>query len=337
MVQTMKHSLKAAMTTGDGRPVESLLGSFLMKYRNTEHATTGVAPAEAMLGRRVRTRMDLLRPNAAEKVLNAQAQQMEKNRRFPEFTTGARVLVRNYSGGAKWKRGTVAGRTGPVSYTVNVDGLVWSRHAGQLLQARDDKHQEDNNTREMRTQARALGGLAGPSEPSAEQPPATGASGVGAQRGNQSAQSADQLELQSADQTEQPADRPTQQPADRPAQQSADRSTQPSVDQSAQQAADQPAQQSADQRTQQPADQPALPSADDQPALQSANDQQELEDDRQNLAAPRARAAKPRSPAIPESVVTRSGRKVKTPCKYRDFVQKVLDCDVCGCHAEVPE
>ena len=31
------------------------------------------------------------------------------------------------------------GSTGPVSFTVAVDGLVGSRHAGQLLQARDKK------------------------------------------------------------------------------------------------------------------------------------------------------------------------------------------------------
>ena len=78
--------------------------------------------------------MDLLKPNAEEKVLNAQAKQVEtSSQQLPEFSVGLPVLVRNYAGGAKWKRGEVTGRTGPVSYTVMVDGLVWSRHAGQLL------------------------------------------------------------------------------------------------------------------------------------------------------------------------------------------------------------
>ena len=43
------------------------------------------------------------------------------------------MLVRNYAGGAKWKKGHIIGRTGPVSYQVTVEGLTWSRHAGQLL------------------------------------------------------------------------------------------------------------------------------------------------------------------------------------------------------------
>ena len=290
MVQTMKHSLKAAMTTGDGRSVEAQLGSFLMQYRNTQHATTGVAPAEAMLGRRVRTRMDLLRPNTAENVLNAQAKQMQRSRQFPEYAVGARVLVRNYSGGAKWKRGTVVGRTGPVSYTVTVDGLVWSRHAGQLLQARDDKKPEANQSRVTATSTRALDGLADPPEPSTEQPLAAGTREGSAQ---------------------QSADQPVQQPADQPA----DQPVQPD-----QQSADQPVQ----QPEQQPADQPVQQAADwnDTSEQRSADDTPARRSDKRDRAAPRAGAAEsiPAAAPEPDSVTTRSGRRVKTHRRYEDFV-----------------
>ena len=134
MVQTVKNCLKAYLSGGDQRPIELQLASFLLQYRNTPHSTTGVAPVEAMLGRKMRTRLDLLKPHPAERVLDAQAQQMMKhNQRLPEYQVGDKVLVRNYAGGQKWKTGTVLGRTGPVSYQVTVEGLVWSRHAGQLL------------------------------------------------------------------------------------------------------------------------------------------------------------------------------------------------------------
>ena len=55
------------------------------------------------------------------------------SQRLPEYEAGDKILVRNYSGGPKWKKGAVLGRTGPVSYEVTVEGLVSSRHAGQLL------------------------------------------------------------------------------------------------------------------------------------------------------------------------------------------------------------
>ena len=134
MVQTVKQKLKACLLSGDDRPLELQLSSFLMMYRNTQHSTTGVAPAEAMMGRVMHTKLDLLKPRPADKVLNAQAKQMENgSKRFPEYKSGDKVLVRNYAGGPKWKEGHVIGRTGPVSYQVAVDGLTWSRHAGQLL------------------------------------------------------------------------------------------------------------------------------------------------------------------------------------------------------------
>ena len=134
MVQTVKKNLKACLMSGDDRPLELQLSSFLMGYRNTPHSTTGAAPAESMMGRVMRTRLDLLKPRPAEKVMNSQAKQMENaSKRFPEYSAGDPVLVRNYAGGSKWKRGHITGRTGPVSYQVTVEGLTWSRHAGQLL------------------------------------------------------------------------------------------------------------------------------------------------------------------------------------------------------------
>ena len=149
MVQTVKNSLKAHLSGGDQRPIELQLASFLLQYRNTPHSTTGVAPVEAMLGRKMRTRLDLLKPQSAERVLDAQAQLMRNHsQRLVEYKAGDNVLVRNYAGGQKWKKGAVLGRTGPVSYQVTVDGLIWSRHAGQLLpliiESRQNQQSQEN-------------------------------------------------------------------------------------------------------------------------------------------------------------------------------------------------
>ena len=69
-VQSVKHGLKAAMR--DGGSLSRRLQKFLMAYRAAPHMATGRSPAEMMLGRNVRTRLDLLRPDPAQKVREQQ-------------------------------------------------------------------------------------------------------------------------------------------------------------------------------------------------------------------------------------------------------------------------
>jgi transposase InsO family protein len=45
------------------------LQEFLLSYRTTPHTLTGKTPSEMVFGRRVRTRMDLVRPNLKEKIV----------------------------------------------------------------------------------------------------------------------------------------------------------------------------------------------------------------------------------------------------------------------------
>ena len=42
--------------------------SFLLSYRTTPHTTTGCTPAELLMNRRLRTSLDLLRPDLRKKV-----------------------------------------------------------------------------------------------------------------------------------------------------------------------------------------------------------------------------------------------------------------------------
>ena len=51
------------------------MAKFLLNYRITPHSTTGIAPAELMFGRELRTRFDLLQPDLASKVSKNQEQQ----------------------------------------------------------------------------------------------------------------------------------------------------------------------------------------------------------------------------------------------------------------------
>ena len=70
-VQTFKQSFKK-LTEGT---LEQRLFRLLFMYRLTPHSTTGRSPAELMLGRQPRSRLDLLEPNIIQKVEQKQFSQ----------------------------------------------------------------------------------------------------------------------------------------------------------------------------------------------------------------------------------------------------------------------
>ena len=89
----------------------------------TPQSTTGVSPYELLLGRRPRTRLDLLRPNTAERVEQKQHQQKvrhDTNTRVRTFEVGSTVFVKNFGPGRKWLPGKVTKVTGPVSYQIEL-------------------------------------------------------------------------------------------------------------------------------------------------------------------------------------------------------------------------
>ena len=61
--------------------------------------TTGVSPSELLLGRRPRTRLDLLKPHTANRVEQKQSQQKAQHdtrARARAFKSGDAVFVKNY-------------------------------------------------------------------------------------------------------------------------------------------------------------------------------------------------------------------------------------------------
>ena len=113
------------------------LSRFLFWYRNTPQQTTGVSPAELLMGRRLRSALDLVHPDLASRVAKAQAYQKkthDKHARFREFNVGDSVFARNFGRGHSWVPAVVLARTGPVSWQVEVEetGLRWRRHVDQI-------------------------------------------------------------------------------------------------------------------------------------------------------------------------------------------------------------
>lgn len=76
--QTFKQVLKA--TAGSLIPhYQRQMGSFLLKYRVTPHATTGKTPSQLLIGKQVRTRLDSLRPDLEQRVTNKQPTQKQQH------------------------------------------------------------------------------------------------------------------------------------------------------------------------------------------------------------------------------------------------------------------
>ena len=105
-VQIVKKGLKKE-TSGT---MSSRLAKLLFSYRITPQSTTGVSPAGLLLGRRPRTRLDLLKPNTAERVERKQQQQKarhDQKARSRAFRIGDSIFVRNFGVGNRWLPGEV--------------------------------------------------------------------------------------------------------------------------------------------------------------------------------------------------------------------------------------
>ena len=134
-IQTFKQAMRAAKNDPGTLPTK--LMRFLLSYRTTPNATTGVSPAELLFGRALRTRLNLLRPDVSNTVQDRQASQKQhhdKKSREQHFQVGQSVLVENNRPEPKWVVGTVLEKLGDVSYRVQVGTQVWKRHVDQLLQ-----------------------------------------------------------------------------------------------------------------------------------------------------------------------------------------------------------
>ena len=143
IVQTLKNAMKAMEM--DGSDLHAKLQRFLFQYRNTPHTTTGLTPSELFLGRHVRTRLSMLRPEVSERIRAKQEKQMMAGPQATrEFLKGDRVWVRNYHTPEKWKKGMVIAKCGSVDYQIQVGAHVWHRHANQMRPDHVTAHQESD-------------------------------------------------------------------------------------------------------------------------------------------------------------------------------------------------
>ena len=128
--------------------IQQRIENFLLTYRSTKHPTAGRTPASLFLGRELRTRLSLLRPNVGEKVMDSQAKQKAAHdvhaRMLRESYPGDRILVRDLRKEDTWWPGSAAERSGPRSYVVVLnDGRVWKRHVDHVRRDSMDRALSD--------------------------------------------------------------------------------------------------------------------------------------------------------------------------------------------------
>lgn len=139
-VQTFKN----AVSKLEG-PMEIRLSKFLFRYRVTPQTTTGLSPSQLLMGRRLRTHLDLLHPDTTRRI--QEKQQGTMIRKAPrKFQVNDKVYAKNFREGIP---GVISKVTGPLSYVITtLEGLEWRRHVDHLKTRFPDieeQHKEDDD------------------------------------------------------------------------------------------------------------------------------------------------------------------------------------------------
>ena len=114
-VQSFKQGIKRI----PGASIQDRLSHFLFHYKITPHSTTGLPPAEMLMGRRLRSRLDLLFPDVSQQVETQQQRQKhshDSTKPKRTFSIGDLVYAENFSvpSTVKWLPGKVVQVTGPL-------------------------------------------------------------------------------------------------------------------------------------------------------------------------------------------------------------------------------
>ena len=99
--------------------VNTRVARFLFLYRRTPHTTTGVTPAELLLGRIPRSHLDLLKPDVSQRVKDKQRLQKQNHdvhAKTRSFKPEDPVFVKDFPAGKRWLAGVVFSADGPESY-----------------------------------------------------------------------------------------------------------------------------------------------------------------------------------------------------------------------------
>ncbi len=138
-VQIFKQGLKK-MSEGSLR---DRIARFLFSYRTTPQSTTGTTPAELLMGRKLRSPLDLLKPDLYKRVEGRQESQKQAHDRHAQSRSlhiGEAVYSKNFGQGPTWLPGYIVEQTGPLSFKVDLTaGRKWRRQQDHLRKRYDSE------------------------------------------------------------------------------------------------------------------------------------------------------------------------------------------------------
>ncbi len=133
-VQTFKTFLKKS---SDGS-LEDRLALFLFRYRITPHSTTGATPAQLLMGRQLRSRLDLLRPSLGSRVKQQQERQKlysDKSVPLRSFALNESVYVSDLPAKDSWLPGIITKEFGTRTFEIRLsDDRIVRRHIDHIRQ-----------------------------------------------------------------------------------------------------------------------------------------------------------------------------------------------------------
>lgn len=140
-VQTLKNAIERCTYQQKG-DLDTVVQRILFEYRTTPHPATGLSPAEALMGRNLRSKLDLVTPDPGATVIPKEKQEqycdrMKRNHdkvsRMRTFTVGEEVYVFDVNGGPQnWVPGIVTAVVSSTSYMVHFRGHERQVHANHL-------------------------------------------------------------------------------------------------------------------------------------------------------------------------------------------------------------
>ena len=135
-VQTVKQGLKKIKADGE-KDLHTALQQFLFRHRMVHNSTTSMTPAQAMLGRQLRSRLDLLteQPGAS----------------YPpppdsKFKIGDGVMARLYNGRQKWMPGKVVKLCGKKVALIESSSGTHKRHFNQIRKCEEIQRKQAKET-----------------------------------------------------------------------------------------------------------------------------------------------------------------------------------------------
>ena len=139
MAERAVQTVKSGLAVHREGSLETRISRLLFTYRRLPQSTTGKSPAELLMGRRLRARLDVIRPNLAARVELRQSSTKshhDNSHSMRAFSTGEPVYISTPNKG--WDSGLVSEINGPLSYTIKLnDGRQVKRHVDHIRKRSD--------------------------------------------------------------------------------------------------------------------------------------------------------------------------------------------------------